>query len=204
MSIENLIRVVPPPATPGDPFPGPWREVEAKLGTLLPSDYKAFVQLYGLGCFMEYLWIWTPRAYTRHVRLELEASSVLKVLGEDEYFSFPLWPEPGGLLPFGVTLDGDYLAWVTRGPPDTWRVTVLDRGMGYEEAHAYDCDLTDFLAGVATGEIDPPSFQSGMLECEHVFVPDPRGPAPLIETSWRLGAFGAAGEGRSICRLGRR
>lgn len=204
MSIENLSRAVPPPERPGDPFSGLWRDVEAKLGTALPADYKAFVQRYGLGFFMEYLWIWTPGAYSPHVRLEREAPSVLRLFADDEHFPFPLWPAPGGLLPFGVTIDGDYLAWVTKGAPDEWRVTVLDRGMGYEAAHASDCDLTDFLAGLATGEIDPPSFQTGMLECEHLFVPDPIGPPPVVEVSWRLGAFGRSGDGHSVCRLGRR
>jgi hypothetical protein len=202
VSIENLIRAVPAPESPGDPFPGPWRDVEAKLGTALPADYKAFVQRYGLGFFMEYLWIWTPKAYDRHVRLEQEVPSVLKMFREDEYFSFKLWPEPGGLLPFGVTIDGDYLAWATEGPPESWRVRVLDRATGYEVAHAYDCDLTDFLAGVATDTISPPLFESVFFECEHPFIPDPRGPDPLVEVSWRLGPFGGAG--RSVCRLGRR
>jgi hypothetical protein len=176
--------------------------LEAKLGTALPGDYKAFVLRYGLGFFMEYLWVWTPRAYSRHVRLEHEAPSVLKMLGEDESFSFKLWPKPGGLLPFGMTIAGDYLTWVTEGPPESWRITVLDRGTGYEVAHAYDCDLTDFLAGVATDTIDPPLFQSDFFECEHKFIPDHRGPDPLVEFSWRLGPFG--GTGRSACRLGRR
>jgi hypothetical protein len=194
---------VPPPETPGDPFLGSWRDIEAKLGTALPSDYKAFVRAYGRGQFMEYIWIWTPGAWAPHDRLESMAPTILKLLREDEYFTFPLWPRPGGLLPFGSTLDGDYLAWVTDGSPEAWRVTVLDRGMGFEEAHEYNCDLTDFLAGVATGEIDPPSFQTGMLECEHLFIPDPRGPDPVVQISWRLGPFGAAGSGTSASRLGR-
>lgn len=204
MSIENLIRVVPPPERPGDPFLGSWREVEAKLGTALPADYKAFVQRYGLGFFVRCLWIWTPRASSRHVRLEQEALSVLRTFREDEYFSFKLWPEPGGLLPFGVTIDGDYLTWVTTGPPDTWRVTVLDRGAGYEVAHAYGLDLTDFLAGLAKDEIDPPLFEGdGFSEEERVFLPDPKGPDPVVEMSWRLGPFGWGGSGTSSSRLGR-
>ena len=203
MSIENLLRVVPPPERPGDPFLGRWLDVEATLGTPLPDDYKALVHVYGRGQFMEYIWIWTPKAYDRYDRLESQAPTVLKLFREDEYFTFPLRPDPGGLLPFGSTLDGDYLAWVTQGSPDTWRVAVLDRGMGYQEVHEYDCDVTDFLAGIATGEIDPPSFQTGMLECDHLFVPNPRGPDPLMKVSWRLGAFGSAGSGTSACRLGR-
>ncbi|MBX3481976.1 SMI1/KNR4 family protein [Phenylobacterium sp.] len=201
MSIGNLLRVVPPPERPGDPFPGPWRDIEAKLGTALPSDYKAFVRAYGRGKFMGHIWIWTPRAWDPYDRLESMAPTVLKLFREDEDFTFPLWPEPGGLLPFGSTLDGDYLAWTTYGSPDDWTVTVLDRGMGYQEAHTYGCGMTDFLAGVATGEIGAPAFHPGILECEHLFIPNPRGPDPVVEIGWRLGPFG--GSGTSTSRLGR-
>jgi hypothetical protein len=201
MSIENLIRAVPPPERPGDPFPGPWREIEAKLGTALPSDYKAFVARYGLGHFLEHVWIWTPKAYDPDLRLELEAPKILKLFRDDEEFCFPLWPGPGGLLPFGFTIDGDYLTWKTGGPPDAWCVTVLDRGTGYNEVHDHDLDLTDFLAGVAMNEIEPPLFGYGFSEAERVFIPEPIGPAPLIQMTWRLGPFGDSGQ--SVCRLGR-
>ncbi|MBL8556372.1 MAG: SMI1/KNR4 family protein [Phenylobacterium sp.] len=203
MSIENLTRVVPPPDRPGDPFLGSWRDIEAKLGTALPRDYKAFVRMYGRGQFMEYVWIWTPGAWDHHDRLESMAPTVLRLLKEDEDFPFPVWPEAGGLLPFGSTLDGDYLAWVTHGAPDDWTVTVLDRGMGYQEAHANACGMTDLLAGMATGEIGAPAFHPAILECEHLFSPNPRGPAPIVEMSWWLGPFGAAGSGTSVSRLGR-
>lgn len=32
----------------------------------------------------------------------------------------PLWPEPGGFLPFGDSIDGDQLGWLTCGEPDEW------------------------------------------------------------------------------------
>ncbi len=204
MTIENLIRVVPPPERPGDPFSGSWREIEAKLGTALPSDYKALVALYGLGHFMEDVSIWTPQAYKRFMRLEFEALQGLKILREVDEFLFPLWPEPGGLLPFGTTVYSDYLTWRTEGPPDAWRITVVDRGSGFNEVHDYDLDLTDFLAGVALNEIDPPLFEYSFSESERVFTPDPRGPAPLVVMTWRLGLFGSAGSGQSVSRLGRR
>lgn len=202
MSIGNLIRVVPPPERPGDPFTGSWREIEAKLGTALPSDYKAFVARYGLGVFMEDVSIWTPRAYKRFMRLEFEAPQGLKILREVEDFRFPLWPEPGGLLPFGTTINSDYLTWRTEGPPDAWRITVVDRGSGFNEVHDHDCDLTDFLTAVAMNELDPPLFEYSFSESERVFTPDPMGPAPLTVMTWRLGPFGDSGH--SVSRLGRR
>jgi hypothetical protein len=46
---------------------------------------------------------------------------------------------------------------------------VLDRAFGRFET--FDCDLTDFLAGLAGGEIVPKEFPDELLPCDHLFVP---------------------------------
>ena len=38
MTIEALIKVVPPPAVPDEAYLGPWDAIEADLGTGLPQD----------------------------------------------------------------------------------------------------------------------------------------------------------------------
>src|SRR5258708_11837030 len=37
-----------------------------------------------------------------------------------EDFTYPLFPEPGGQLPWASTGDGDQLCWLTGGEPDNW------------------------------------------------------------------------------------
>ena len=50
--LERLRRLLPPPAEALEPGrPDGWPAVEAALGTGLPSDFKAFTELYGSGTF---------------------------------------------------------------------------------------------------------------------------------------------------------
>lgn len=175
MTIENLVRVVPPPAAPDEAYSGPWEAIEADLGTKLPQDYKDFVRLYGYGNFMEFLCVHVPVSSSPYVTLQSEVREIcdtVRIVGSaDDYLPYPLWPEPGGLLPFGKTDFGDFLFWLPRGLPDDWGVVVWDRGMGHYEA--FDCGLTDFLAGLATGDIEPKEFPEDMLPCDRLFEASP-------------------------------
>ncbi|WP_309646738.1 SMI1/KNR4 family protein [Phenylobacterium sp.] len=169
MTIETLIEVVPPPATPFEAFDGPWEPIEAELGTVLPQDYKNFVRLYGNGSFMEFLCVHTPTSGSIYVRLAPEVRTICKNLLIEDDLPYPLWPAPGGLLPLGKTDFGDYLFWLPRGPPADWKIVVWGRGLGQFEV--FDCDLTDFLAGLAIGDMIPEDFPSHMLPCDHLFRP---------------------------------
>ncbi|HET6969891.1 MAG TPA: hypothetical protein VFH92_02090, partial [Phenylobacterium sp.] len=89
------------------------------------------------------------------------------------------------------------------GSPEDWKVVVWDRGGdGFE---VFDCDLTDFLAGLATGKIVPKAFPDGFFPFEPVFTPNgdasrtPASRAISVRLSWRLGAFGPSGA--SSCGL---
>jgi len=169
MTIETLIKVVPPPAAPDEAFSGPWEPIEAQLGTALPQDYKDFIRHYGHGEFMEFLGIHVPKCRSPYMRLEAEVHAVRNALLDDEELAYRLWPDPGGLIVFGKTDFGDYLFWLPHGPPEDWRVVVWGRGL--QKFEAFDCDLTDFLAGLATGEIEPEDFPENMLPCDYLFRP---------------------------------
>ncbi|WP_309090647.1 SMI1/KNR4 family protein [Phenylobacterium sp.] len=176
VSIENLLKVVPPPAEPFESYDGPWEPVETFFGTGgLPADYKEFVLLYGSGYFMEFLGVSVPRAWNENVRIATNAKIITRNFREHEPldpYPYGFWPDPGGLLPFGTTDNGDELFWLTEGAPDTWRVVVWDRGM--QTFETFDCGLTDFLAGLATGTILPKAFPEDLLPCELLFQPDSR------------------------------
>jgi hypothetical protein len=163
MTIENLIKLVPPPAVPDEPFSGPWEPVEAEIGTSLPEDYKDFVRLYGCGNLMDFIGINVPRCKSPYVRLESEIHAVRGALvSMDEELPYDLWPSSGGLIVFGRTDFGDYLFWLPQGAPADWKVVVWGRGLWNFEL--FDCGFTDFLAGVATGEILPEDFPEGPYE----------------------------------------
>lgn len=188
MSIENLIKAVPPPDKPFEVFRGPWDVIEADLGMPLPQDYKAFARLYGSGYFMGFLGIDIPNTQNPNTRLEWQAQVVCGIFKNDDELPYPMWPAPGGLLPFGSTDDGDYLFWLTDGRPDNWRVVVWDRGFGGFEK--LDVDVTDFLAGLATGEVLPKEFPDDLLPCSRLFQPHSTVPQvplrPGVKLSWRM------------------
>ncbi|HEY3695176.1 SMI1/KNR4 family protein [Phenylobacterium sp.] len=152
--------------------------IEAELGTALPQDYKDFVRIYDEGEFMEFLGIHVPACRSPHVRFEAEVHAVQKALLDDEGLAYPLWPNPGGLIVFGKTDFGDYLFWLPHGPPENWRVVVWGRGL--QKFETFDRDLTEFLAGLATGEILPEDFPEGMLPCDHLFRPSSEFPSATI------------------------
>ncbi len=210
MTIERLIRAIPPPALAAEAYNGPWEPIEAEIGIALPQDYKDFVRLYGSGYFMQFLGIYVPRSKNPNVRLERQVRQICDIFQQIGELAYPLWPNPGGLLPFGVTDNGDFLFWLTRGLPESWQVVVWDRGM--QEFEALGCDLTDFLAGLSTGEILPREFPEELLPCDCLFKPhygqlrrwvrlaaaSPNNGA--FGFTWRMGAYGAV-SGRSTCRL---
>jgi hypothetical protein len=192
MTIENLIKAVPPPLTPIEAFKGPWDEVEAELGTALPPDYKDFVRLYGSGYFMQFLGVAVPRSRNPNTRLESHVPGVSEsfrgfITFED--VSYAVWPTPGGLVPFGTTDNGDDLFWLSNGAPSEWRVVVFGRGLLRFEA--FDCDLTDFLAGLATGAILPEDFPGDLLPCDRLFQPHTR--YLHYRLSWRVTPGGTMG-----------
>jgi len=200
MTIETLIKVVPPPAAPSEAFSGPWEVVEAELGTALPRDYKEYARLYGCGDFLGFLGVYIPRCRNRYVRLESAARATRDMFVQDEDLPYPLWPSPGGLLSFGRTDNGDCLFWLTQGAPEDWRVVVWGRGL--QACETFDCDLTDFLARLASGEILPDDFPDDLLPYNPLFEPyDPPPAAAMVNLSWRLGGYGLGPSGVSTLRL---
>jgi hypothetical protein len=170
MSIETLAKVLPPPKTPVDAFGGTWEPIEAVFGRTLPPDYKDFARLYGDGYFMEFLSVAIPQSRHPEMRLENWAPSTCGSVWTEDHPPHLFWPNPGGLLPFGSTDSGDYLLWLARGAPNEWPVVVWDRA--FQTMESFECDMTDFLAGLVTGDILPTQFPE-LRYCDHLFQPHP-------------------------------
>ncbi|AWS45803.1 hypothetical protein DKM19_35420 [Streptosporangium sp. 'caverna'] len=134
---------------------GSWAELFAELGTEMPSDYVALVDAYGQSEFSEWLALGDPRRDEHGFSKEAEA----RELG-DEYrsfrsewpqaYPFAAWPEPGGFLSWGNSIDGDCLGWLTAGEPDQWPVAIWPRHHAYR---VIDMTVTDFLLGWFSGEL---------------------------------------------------
>jgi hypothetical protein len=136
--LEALTRLMSPPDEPLDPGePDAWPAIELQLGLRLPSDYKAFIATYGSGAIADFINVFNPFSENPHVRLVDAAESVAATYREIrafEHIPFPIHPEPGGLLPWGSSDNGDVLFWVADPPdaPDEWSIAVSEvRGPGW-------------------------------------------------------------------------
>lgn len=168
MSLDDLTQVVTAPERPAaESEPMAWDEVEARLGSLLPSDYKAYIETFGLGYLDEFLCVFSPFTDNKNLNLfeqlkvRLDALRELKAAYGNEV-QYPLFPEEGGLLPWGASDNGDVLFWMTQGQPSEWRV-VLNAGRD-ARCEEYVGEMTTVLAQLLSGavqsQIFPPDFPS--------------------------------------------
>jgi hypothetical protein len=151
--LAALTALVPPPAAPrrGD---RDWDWLFAELGTRLPAEYVALMDTYGSGEWLEWLAFPHPHlAEGRHlphtVRWTTDLHRDRRQRFPDTY-SYPVWPEPGGFLPFASTIDADWLAWHTVGESDDWPVVHHSRHFPGRRTTA-EHDLTTTLLNWVRG-----------------------------------------------------
>jgi hypothetical protein len=156
VAIDDVVALVPPPANPNQIGTlDEWRAVERELGLAFPTDYQEFVLTYGTGMFATEYAVFNPFAGTKYLQrvrylCEIEADFRRKFPNRVPY---AVYPEPGGVFLWGNDQNGNYYGWLTAGPPDRWPVVTNEvRGHGYRE---HGCSMTDYLAGVLRGQIDP-------------------------------------------------
>jgi hypothetical protein len=113
---------------------GNWEEVETALGLSLPADYKAFIATYGGGTIGSLVEIPSPFSFGVDIRQRWESwASFFDDLAEYEEVPYPVFPQSGGLLPFGTLGTVDILGWRTVGEPDRWPFVYYDRDEGFFE-----------------------------------------------------------------------
>jgi hypothetical protein len=154
--MDDLIALMAPPKRPLEvPTASDWEQVERQLGRV-PTDYRQFVTTYGTGTVDQFLWIFNPATGNPHLELRAAGTQHLEALRQTKQefppeFDVPLHPEPGGLLPFGLSDNGDILYWRAAGEPDTWRVCVM--GPRAPETFDFDGCAVEFLTAVLSGEV---------------------------------------------------
>lgn len=138
-----------------------WNEIELKLGIKLPTDYKEFINRYGIGSINNFLWVLDP--FTPNSNLNLmekgkeirEAYDILK----NEFpkdFTHDMFPSDRGLLPCAITDNGDEIYWLTSNIVDEWNIIVYEsRSSDYYE---YNMGLAEFLYKILVKEIECLAF----------------------------------------------
>ena len=104
-----------------------WPAIEADFGLQLPGSYKAMVEQFGASSWREFLHVLSP--FDERLDLRRRGSSALeadRALRREFpwYYPLPLYPEPGGLLPWAVSDNGDVLYFITAGPADHWPTVI--------------------------------------------------------------------------------
>jgi hypothetical protein len=172
-----------------------WSAIEGDLGLRLPADYKLLAESFPEGWFREFVRVWLPDGRGRW--LSEYASGQLKSMREFRaagggVFPYPLFPEAGGVLPWGGILSPGAAFWLTGpGDPEDWPVVVATEECEYWDR--FDGPVCEFLIEVAAGRYDASGFTEGApledrqrgerqidLASRPVFEPDPSVPsAPL-------------------------
>jgi hypothetical protein len=155
--LERLQQLLPPPAAPVEPGrPDGWPAVEQRLGTALPTDFKAFTERYGSGTVDDFLYLFNPFAAGEDGNLLVEKDRVLDGYRQTrarfpDRLPLPPFPDEGGVLPVGRTDNGDELYWVTDGDPDDWPLALLASRAALQELHRMP--VTGFLAALAANHL---------------------------------------------------
>lgn len=137
-----------------------WEEFQTTYNCNFPFDYKEFIDTYGTGGISNFLWILTPYEGDKNINLFDRA----KVMCESYNYmkdSFPgefndsIYPEEGGLLPWGVTDNGDELFFGNG--------TVVVMEARYANRYEYDMGMIEFLYKLFMKEITCKAFPDGFI-----------------------------------------
>lgn len=161
--LKQLAMIMPPPEAPIDVDTSILSMNIQEIGTNFPDDYLQYSMQYGSGeiCVDPYSWeIWSPgrESYPATVKRFHELFAELRDALEASDLPLGLYPENGGLLPFGVRSDV-WFTWKTVGAPDTWKVVVM---WSYEpdSYQVYDMGFTEFIYKMSTRKISVAGFHS--------------------------------------------
>jgi hypothetical protein len=160
----RLVEMVPPPVAPFEAgAASDFARVEGELGLALPEDYKRLILAYGSGQWQRFWVILNPFAENEYINLlvqcqnrrpkkwsMLDAERVVRE-AEGGRYPHPIYPEPGGILPWASTDNGGRFFWLTKGGADEWAtVYYADRS---PEFGVYEMSCTELLYGAVSGEL---------------------------------------------------
>ncbi|MER5436536.1 hypothetical protein [Streptomyces sp. NPDC002588] len=136
-----------------------WPAADEALGVRLPSDYKAFMSVYGAGGIgdlgilgplpVEYLQ-WDPGNI-------LDSAPAFRDLWDSEGGVPGIVADGSSVLPWGSGCNANELGWLMLdSDPEKWPVVVWRRQIRYGDTRwkLFDCGMVDFLARMMSAEFD--------------------------------------------------
>jgi len=153
-----------------------WRSTFQRIGTRLPTDFVYAYKAYGDGYFYSKshkmtanVSLYAGKALGSFFNNAPKRLSELRVVKEKrpKCVPFPLYWEPGGLLPWGRATNDADLCWVVRGElVDNWQVVVLRPGRGHYQV--FEMTAIQFLARVIAGTVSCDLLPKGFPGAEGV------------------------------------
>ncbi|PNE18751.1 hypothetical protein B1H26_13035 [Amycolatopsis sp. BJA-103] len=139
-----------------------WGEVERRLGTSLPLDYRDFCEEFPALYFDSHITILHPGANSIHGNLLQKGCGILgewqhieKMPGLDLPYS--IFPSSGGLLPWGYDDDNGQYFWRTEGALKDWTIVIFESFQWWEHAGGF----FDFWSSLVLRKISPPVLPGG-------------------------------------------
>ncbi len=174
MIIDGLKELLPFPANPSESGKGQdWGKISAYFGKPLPGDYMSFIDNYGSGEIGGWLTILNPfsgNSNLSFIEQFFGLLSSISLLKEEfpETCPYPLMFEPGGLLPWGISIDGDIFCWATTGVSGKWSIVVIGR---HSDPEQFELPMCKFIEQSIKGEISPLAIPEGWNNESIKFVP---------------------------------
>lgn len=156
-SFIRLTELIPPPDSPVRAY-GDWKRFASVNGFPPPDDYRMLIREYGAGTFGDWLHLIESfnHSWTFMDRVEAVCDQLRRVRPAGaEGVALPIWPEPGGFLPWATTATGDVVGWRTEGRPASWTTVVLGRG---DALGAYPVGAVDFVLGLVERSLGDAHF----------------------------------------------
>lgn len=145
----------------------PWASSLEEVGILFPGDYQAFINGYGAGTISSLDKVVTISIASPTMAFRSNAGgrgflgfTELTTVIDPPYFglddvdggyyggiSYPVFPDPGGLLEWGSSDDGDKFYWLTEdSDPNNWTIVELPR---HESViYTFDGGMVEFLLAI--------------------------------------------------------
>ncbi|MEU6255304.1 hypothetical protein [Streptomyces sp. NPDC047043] len=170
--VRRLAMLCPPPGSPTDFDRSRTNQEERQV----PADYRRLAQMYGPGCFDEFLWIFVERAENEHLDLVKCTNGMRSIFKhknapvlESALAEFGATVED--LVQWGVTDNADMLAWIAKGDPDSWPTVVIQAGQ--LDVFISSKSSTETLLDLLTGAMRPPFFPSDFPSEQPEFSANP-------------------------------
>ena len=156
--LELLVR---PPSTPFG-APVDWAVFERENEFLPPLDYRALVDRYGAGVFQAGVGglvllqpIHPDRSFLTGNRWMRDLLRGFQREGFSWLPPWPIYPDPGGFLPFAVDESSWTIGWLCAGPPDDWTVAIDGGRDGWWDELAIGA--LEFVVRWARGDLGTPN-----------------------------------------------